>query len=106
MTTEHQKQADRADDIADQTADEHLKATLRQAAEEYRSKSTAFALFRGGTQVTGTYSSKEEVFRAALLEGLIPAMQADDQVQMLPADHSIEKVEQSYDPQPAKLPDR
>jgi hypothetical protein len=100
MADEYQQQADRADSIADQTTDESLKATLREAAKEYRSKAVAYALFRDDTQVTRTYPSKEEVFRAALLEGLIPAMQAADQSQTLPADYHIKKIEQSYSPQP------
>jgi hypothetical protein len=33
-----QKQADRADDIADQTVDEEVKANLHNAAKEYRAK--------------------------------------------------------------------
>jgi hypothetical protein len=99
MANEYQKQADRTDNIADQTTDESLKATHREAAKEYRSKPAAYALFRDGTQVTRTYSSKEEVFRAALLEGLIPAMQAADQFQTLPANYRIEKVEQRHNPQ-------
>lgn len=49
---------------------------------------------------------KEEVFRAALLVGLIPALQAADQSQVLPADHRIEEVEQVYDPQPDWKPPR
>ena len=57
------------------------------------------------TQLTRSYSSREEVFRAALLEGLIPAVQADDRSQPLPADYRIEKAEQIYEPQPDwKLP--
>ncbi len=33
-----QKQADRAENIADQTVDDQLKETLRDAATEYREK--------------------------------------------------------------------
>jgi hypothetical protein len=36
-----QKQADRADNIADQTVDEELKENLRDAAQEYRAKADA-----------------------------------------------------------------
>jgi len=91
MANEDQEQADRADGIADQSADESLKTTLREAAKAYRSKSVAYALFRDDTQVTPTYSSKQEVFQAALLEGLIPAVQAAARSQTLTADYRIEK---------------
>jgi len=39
MTKEDlQKQADRADNIADQTVDDELKKTLRDAAKQYRAE--------------------------------------------------------------------
>jgi hypothetical protein len=36
--TDLEKQADRADNIADQTVDDEMKKTLRDAAREYREK--------------------------------------------------------------------
>ena len=60
----------------------------------------AYALFRGNSQLTATYPTKDDVFRAALLEGLIPAIHTADGSQKLPADHCIKKVELSYDAQP------
>lgn len=96
MTDEYNKRADRADGIADQTTDKSLRATLRDAATEYRSKVEAYALFRGNTQLTGAYPTKDEVFRAALLEGIIPALQTADEAHQLPADHHIEKIERTH----------
>lgn len=100
MVNDYHNQADRADTIADQTIDESLKATLREAAKEYRSKVAAYALFRGNSQLTRTYASREEVLQAAVLEGLIPAKQGADQIQTLPDDHSIKQVEQIYGSRP------
>jgi hypothetical protein len=106
-----QKQADRADSIADQTVDESMKEILRDAAGDYREeageKPSAYALFRGDTRLARTYRTEQEVIRAALSEGLIPEMDppAESGAQVLPSGYHIEKVEQPYEPQPDwKLP--
>jgi hypothetical protein len=57
-----------------------------------------YALFRSDTQVAGTFPTVQEVIKAAIAEGLIVEAQ-------LPADYHIERVEETYDPQPGwKLP--
>ena len=93
-----QRQAERAENIADQTVDDALKQTLRDAGAEYREEAREkpmYALFRGHTQLAGTFPTKQEVLEAALAEGLV-------QSETLPAGYSIERVEQSYDPQPGR----
>ena len=98
-----QKQAARADNIADQTVDEALKETLRDAANEYRedAKETGgYALFHGDTQLAGTFPTEQDVLKAALAEGLVPEMQpAEPGGQILPPGYHIENVKH-YDPQP------
>jgi hypothetical protein len=106
-----QNQADRAENIADQMVDDALKETFLGAAKEYREKAAqetkTYALFKGGTQLTGTFPSEQETLMAALAQGLVPGMQTADQsaAQRLPADYHIEQVEEPYEPQPDwKLP--
>ena len=103
------KQADRADSIADQTVDDSMKEILQDAAKDYREEVTeerkTYALFRGDTQLAGTYLTEREALTAALAQGLIPEMQAADEKggQVLPAGYRIEKLEQPYEPQPAEI---
>jgi hypothetical protein len=57
-----------------------------------------YALFRGGTQIAGTFLTVQEVIENAMEEGLISEAH-------LPADYHIEPIEETYDPQPDwKLP--
>lgn len=66
-----------------------------------------YALFRGTTQIAGTFPSESECLKAALAEGLIAEIQVADESgpQILPADYHIERVQELYDPQPDwKLP--
>jgi DNA-binding phage protein len=99
------KQADRADNIADQTVDDVLKETLQDAAKEYRQKAApeepVYALFRGNTQLAGTFPTEREALNAALSEGLIPELQTAEEfgAHALPADYHIKKVEHPYEPQ-------
>ena len=99
-----EKQADPADNIADQIVDEVLQETLRDAAREYRQKAKApvYALFKGHTQLTGTYPSEKELMKTVSSEGLIPELKASDKngSQVLPEGYRIEQVQQIYDPQP------
>jgi hypothetical protein len=95
-----QKQADRAENIAEQTVDDALKDTLRDAAREYREKAkqeVSYALFRGDTRLSQTFPTEEEVLKAALAEGLIPEASGTE---ILPPGYRIAPVEQPYDPQP------
>jgi hypothetical protein len=99
-----EKQADRADNLADQVLDAVLQETLRDAAREYRQKAKApvYALFKGQTQLTGTYPSEKELMKALSNEGLIPELKASDKdgSHVLPEGYRIEQVKQIYDPQP------
>jgi hypothetical protein len=94
------RQAENAERHADQTADEEMKAALKKAAEHYRDEAAApYALFRGQTQLGQTYASHEEVWKAALAEGLVT------EHERLPAGYRIQQVAEPYDPQPEwKLP--
>jgi hypothetical protein len=99
-----QKQADRADNIADQTVDDDMKKILRDAAKDYREEANEqprFALFRGKTQLAGSFATEQDVMQAALAQGLIPEIQTADEsgAQVLPAGYHIEKLEQPYEPQ-------
>ena len=64
-----------------------------------------YALFRGTTQIAGTFPTEGECLKAALAERLINGMQvaqtADKSgAQILPAEYRIERVQEPYDPQP------
>lgn len=66
-----------------------------------------FALFRGTTQIAGTFPSESECLKAALAEGLISEVPVADEsgARVLPADYHIGRVQEPYDPQPDwKLP--
>ncbi|MBV8926144.1 MAG: hypothetical protein JOZ74_12330 [Bradyrhizobium sp.] len=67
-----------------------------------------YALFKGKTQLAGTFPTEQEVVKAALAEGLVPELELADAAgasQRLPAHYHIEAVEEPYDPQPDwKLP--
>ena len=66
-----------------------------------------YALFRGTTQVAGTFPTQGECLKAALAEGFIGEMQVANEsgAHILPADYHIERVQEPYDPQPDwKLP--
>jgi hypothetical protein len=66
-----------------------------------------YALFRGTTQIAGTFPSEIECLKTALAEGLIAEVGVADEsgAQVLPADYHIERVQEPYDPQPDwKLP--
>jgi hypothetical protein len=99
-----EKQVDRADNLADQVVDDLLQETLRDAAREYRQKAEApvYALFKGDTQLTGTYPSEKELMRIVSSEGLIPELKASDKdgSQVLPEGYRIAQVKQICDPQP------
>ena len=80
------------------------------------------ALFRGTTQIAGTFPSARECLKAALAEGLISEVQiseaqfrgtqvrgtqvsGESRVRILPGGYHIDRVQEPYDPQPAwKLP--
>lgn len=68
-----QKQADRAESIADQMVDDALKQTFLDAAKEYREKAAqetkTYALFKGKTQLTGSFPSEQETFRRSTAAG-------------------------------------
>jgi hypothetical protein len=78
-----------------------------------------YALFKGTTQVAGTFPTEGECLKAALADGLISGVQAAQAAdesgaqaltQILPADYHIERVQEPYDPQPdwklrARYPD-
>lgn len=123
-----QKQADRAENIADQIVDDVLKETLRDAATEYRKKANdedrhsteealsvesptgpapgedvpMFALFEGETQLGGTFTTEKEVWEAALIEGLVTDVPVADEAggQILPRNYHVKRVQNSYDPRP------
>ncbi len=61
-----------------------------------------YALFRGTTQIAGTFPTEHDCLKAALAEGLIGEVQVADEsgAQILPADYHIERVQEPYDPQP------
>jgi hypothetical protein len=66
-----------------------------------------YALFRGTTQIAGTFPSESECLKAALAEGLIAEVEMTDEsgARALPGDYHIERVQERYDPQPDwKLP--
>lgn len=101
-----QRQADRAESIADQTADD-ARDYRKEASREPSSERASYALFRGGTQLARTYSTEEQAMSAALSEGLIAEMPraGEPGARILPPEYRIEKVEQPYEPQPDwKLP--
>jgi hypothetical protein len=96
-------QANRADGIADQTVDDALKETLRDAAKEYREKAVrsesaeqnGYALFAGEKQIGNVFASEKEVWEAALIEGLITDVPVADEAggQILPKGYHVERVE-------------
>ena len=63
-----EKQADPADNIADQIV---LQEALRDAAREYRQRAKApvYAMFKGHTQLTATYPSEKELMKPVSSEG-------------------------------------
>jgi hypothetical protein len=66
-----------------------------------------YALFRGKTQLARTFPTEQEVWQAALREGLITDLPVADEAggQVLPAGYHIEQIEETYEPQPDwKLP--
>ncbi|HET7889535.1 MAG TPA: hypothetical protein VFL62_25165 [Bradyrhizobium sp.] len=60
-----------------------------------------YALFRGKTQLARTYPTEQEVWQAALREGLIDDVPVADEAggQVLPAGFHIQQVEENYEPQ-------
>ena len=66
-----------------------------------------YALFRGKTQLARTYPTEQEVWQAALREGLVADLPVADEAggQVLPPGYHVEKVDECYEPQPDwKLP--
>ena len=66
-----------------------------------------YALFEGKTQLGRTFETEKEVWEAALIDGLVTDVPVADEAggQVLPQGYHVERVEQTYDPQPAwKLP--
>jgi hypothetical protein len=60
-----------------------------------------YALFRGKTQLAKTYSTEQEVWQAALREGLITDLPVADEAggQVLPPGYHVEQVAEDYEPQ-------
>jgi hypothetical protein len=91
-----EKQAERAENIADQTVDDALKETLHDAAKEYREhakeeaggEGEGYSLFDGETRIGRTFASEKEVWEAALIDGLVTDVPVADETggQILPRD--------------------
>jgi hypothetical protein len=66
-----------------------------------------YALFRNNTQVAGTFPTEKEVWKAALDDGLITDIPVADEkgAQVQPVGYHVERVDETYDPNPDwKLP--
>jgi hypothetical protein len=66
-----------------------------------------YALFRGKTQLGGTFATEKEVWEAALIEGLVTDVPVADEEggQILPRGYQVRPVEETYDhPQPVWKP--
>jgi hypothetical protein len=67
-----------------------------------------YALFDGERQLGGTFPTEKEVWEAALIEGLVTDVPVADEEggQILPKGYHVEKVDETYDPQPNWEPRR
>ena len=61
-----------------------------------------YALFRDKTQLARTFPTEQEVWQAALREGLITDLPVADEAggEILPLGYHVEQVKENNDPQP------